>query len=70
VSAVASKNGQPTILGVSPGDKLVRVDQLETANARSGALFRALHGKPGETLVLVLERGGHRFSVPAKVTAF
>lgn len=70
VSAVATKNGEPTVLGVSPGDKLVRVGGLETANAKSGALFRAMHGKPGETRVLVLERGGHRFSVPAKVTAF
>ena len=70
VSAVATRNGQPTVRGVSPGDKLVRVDQLETANAKSGALFRALHGKPGETRILILERGGHRFSVPAKVTAF
>ena len=70
VSAVATRNGQPTVPGVAPGDKLVRVDQLETATARSGALFRAMHGKPGETRVLVLERGGHRFSVPAKVTAF
>jgi C-terminal processing protease CtpA/Prc len=66
---VATKNGEPTVLGISSGDTLVRVGELETASAKCGALFRAIHGKPGETRVLVLERSGHRFTVPAKLTA-
>jgi len=70
VSTIATKNGRPTVAGVVPGDKLVRVGNLETATARSGALFRAMHGKPGEIRTLILERAGHRFSVPATVTAF
>jgi hypothetical protein len=35
-----------------------------------GAIYNAMHGKPGQTLILVLERSGNQFPVTAKVTAF
>jgi len=70
VAAVAKKNGRPTVEGVSPGDRLVRIGDLETQNATWGAIYNAMHGNPGETRMLVLERNGNRFTVASKVTAF
>jgi hypothetical protein len=70
VAAIATKNGQPTVEGVMRGDKLVRIDGLETANATWGTLFAALHGQPGERRSLTIERDGRELVVQAGVTAF
>ena len=47
--------------------KLWRIGEREDRERR---LFQALHGKPGETRRIVLERGGSRLTVNARVTAF
>jgi C-terminal processing protease CtpA/Prc len=70
VAAVATKKGSPTVEGVLSGDRLIRVDDLETRNATWGEIYNRMHGKPGETRTLVLERDGNRLNVTAKVTAF
>jgi hypothetical protein len=70
VAAIAKKNGVPAVKGVLPGDKLIRVDGLDLSNATWGAIFAALHGKPGDTRALILERNGKRITVAARVTAF
>jgi hypothetical protein len=70
VAAVAKKKGSPTVEGVLPGDRLIRVGDLETRNATWGAIYDRMHGKPGETRTLVLERDGNRMNVTATVTAF
>jgi C-terminal processing protease CtpA/Prc len=70
IAAVATKNGRPTVEGVLPGDKLIRVGGLELSQATWGAIFEALHGKPAESRSLILERNGNRFTVVAKVTGF
>jgi len=70
VAALATKNGKPTVEGVEAGDKLIRIDGLETKGATLGKIYGALHGKPGEVRVLVLERGSGRLTVRATVTAF
>ena len=70
VAAVATKNGRPTVEAVQPGDKLIRIDRLDTKHATKGAIYDALHGKPGEVRELVLERGGVRLTARATVTAF
>jgi hypothetical protein len=70
VAKIATKNGVPTVDGVLPGDKLIRIGDLETGKATWGAIFSALHGRPGETRSLVLERNGNRFAVATRVTAF
>jgi len=70
IAAVATKNGVPTVTGVFPGDRLVRVGDLDVAKASWGALYSALHGRPGETRTLAVERNGRLLTVPAKVTAF
>jgi C-terminal processing protease CtpA/Prc len=68
VAAVASKNGKATVEGVRPGDKLIRIDRLETTDATWGQIYDALHGKPGETRVLILSRGATHFTVASRVT--
>lgn len=70
VAAVAEKNGIRTVEGVLSGDRLIQVGALETQKSSWGAIYDAMHGKPGETRILVLERDGHRRKVVAKITAF
>jgi hypothetical protein len=70
VAAIATQNGKPTVEGVLVGDKLIQVDGLPTQTATWGALFSALHGKPGDLRTLTLERDGRQLTVHAKVTAF
>jgi hypothetical protein len=70
VAAVATKKGRPAVQNVQPGDKLLRIDALETRHASWGAIYSALHGKPGEVRHLLLERNGIQLKVAAKVTAF
>jgi C-terminal processing protease CtpA/Prc len=59
-----------TIQNVQPGDKLLRIDGLETKHASWGAIYAALHGKPGEVRHLLLERNGIQLKVAATVIAF
>lgn len=70
VAAVSTKNGKATVEGVQVGDKLIRIDSLQTQGATWGQIYNALHGKPGETRVLILKRGTDEIKVPARVTAF
>lgn len=70
VAAIATKNGRPTVMGVMPGDRLVRIGNLDLATASKGAIYDALHGTPGESRALTLERNGARVSVNVPVTAF
>ena len=70
VAAIATKNGKATVENVHPGDKLLRIDQMETKNATWGAIYRALHGSPGQVRILSLERNTHAFTVRAPVTSF
>jgi hypothetical protein len=70
VSAVATKSGSATVDGVQPGDKLLGIDELNLAHATWGGVYAALHGKPGDTHSLMLERNGKPFTIRAAVTAF
>jgi hypothetical protein len=70
IAAVAQKNGADTVIGVAPGDKLLKIDGRDTAPMTRGELLNALHGKPGEIRRLTLERDGKPFPVDAPVTAF
>src|SRR5262249_53373599 len=67
---VATPDGPPPRGGVEPGDRLIRVGDLDVTGKTKGAVFGALHGAPGETRALVLERGDRRIVVDATVTAF
>jgi C-terminal processing protease CtpA/Prc len=70
VAAIATQHGRATVAGVLAGDKLVRVDDLDLSTATWGQVFAALHGSPGQSRRLILERGGVRRSVSGKVTRF
>jgi hypothetical protein len=70
VAAIATQNGKPTVDGVLPGDKLIKIDGLLTQTATWGTLFSALHGKPGEFHTLLLERNGKQLTTRARITAF
>lgn len=70
VVGVAEKNGVPMVAGVQPGDKLLKIDDRDTAVLKRGELLESLHGKPGDRKRLLLERGGTRFEIDAAVTAF
>jgi hypothetical protein len=70
VVAIAQKNGAPTVAGIQPGDKLLKIDGVEVSSLKRGELLSALHGKPGELRHLLLERDGKGFEIDAPVTAF
>ena len=70
VAGIATKDGRPTVDGVQAGDKLLQIDTLTTKGANWGAIFGALHGKPGEVRALVLDRDGKLLRIQAVVTAF
>jgi hypothetical protein len=70
IAGVSEINGKPTVDGIWIGDKLVQVDDLPLADATRGAIFTALHGKPGTVRMLILEKDGKQLTVPAKTSAF
>jgi hypothetical protein len=70
IAGIAEKDGKPIVDAVRVGDRLIQVDDLEVSSATRGAIFAALHGKPGSVRTLVVERDGQRLNVAAKVTAF
>ena len=70
IAGIAKKDGKRTVEGVEIGDRLIEVNDLQLTGATRGAIFAALHGKPGDARTLVVERDGKRLTVPAKVTAF
>jgi len=70
VDAIATKNGLPTVHGVRPGDKLIRIGELDVARATWGAIYSAMHGTPGESRTLIVERNGIPLTVNTRVTAF
>jgi len=70
IAGIAQKDGKPTVDAVRVGDRLIQVDDLQLSNATRGAIFAALHGKPGTVRTLVVERDGKRLNVAAKITAF
>jgi hypothetical protein len=70
IAGIAQKNGKPTVDAVRVGDRLIQVDDLQLSNATRGAIFAALHGKPGSVRTLIVERDGKRLNVATKITAF
>ena len=70
IAGIAQKNGADTVTGVAVGDKLLKIDGRDTATMTRGELLAALHGKPGETRHLTLERDSKPFEIDAPVTGF
>jgi hypothetical protein len=70
IAGVVTKDGRPTVDGIEPDDKLVRVNGLDTASATMGAVMDALRGKPGSIRALVIERKGKQITIKTKVVRF
>ena len=71
IAAIATTmNGKPAVQNVRVGDKLLQVDDVVLRDATRGAIFSALHGKPGSTRTLLLERDGRQMRVPVLTNAF
>jgi C-terminal processing protease CtpA/Prc len=70
IAGIAQKDGKPTVDAVRVGDRLIEIDDLQLSDATRGAIFAALHGKPGSVRTLVVEQDGKRLNVVAKTTAF
>lgn len=70
VIGIFTKNGKKQMDGVLVRDKLIKVGDLATKSATFGAVIDALHGPPGATRTLVLERGGKQLTVTAQIVGF
>lgn len=70
VIGIFTKNGKKQIDGILIGDRLIKVGDLATKSAMLGAVIDALHGPPGATCTLVLERDGKQFTGPARIIGF
>jgi hypothetical protein len=67
IVGVVMIDGRPVVEGVRPGDKLIRVGDLDVASATMGAVVEAMRGRPGDTRTLVIDRDGERITVDAEV---
>lgn len=67
VAGVLEQGGRACVEGVSAGDLLVSVGELEVSGIGMGAVIEALRGKPGDMKILGLKRDGKPHSVRAKV---
>jgi C-terminal processing protease CtpA/Prc len=70
IVGIAKKNGTQTVAGVQSGDRLLKIDDLDTATLKRGEMLNALHGKPGDHKRLHLERDANQFEIDGVVTAF
>jgi C-terminal processing protease CtpA/Prc len=70
VAAIATQNAKRAVEGVQVRDKLLRVDSLELRTSTWGAIFSAMHGKPGDIRTLRIERNDKPFTVQASIQAF
>jgi hypothetical protein len=70
VAGVVSVNGESTVPGVEPGDRMVRVGSLATDGATMGELIESLRGRPGSVRALELVRGSTRMTREARVVRF
>ena len=68
VAGVVSRDGQPLVEGVQPGDKLIGVDGAVFSDPTLGTVVAALRGTPGSIRTLVIEREGKELAVEARVT--
>ena len=67
VLAVVQKDGKPVVDGVQPGDKLLKVDDLDAAHADLQTILNHLRGKPGDVRTLTLDRKGTTVTATVKI---
>ena len=67
VAGVVTRNDDPVVAGILPGDRLRRVDDLDADGARMGEVIQALRGRPGASRTLIVEHEGKLVTVHAQV---
>ena len=67
VIGVPDRDGVPFVKDIEPGDKLMKIDGMETKGRTFGTVVDALRGKPGDKRDLEIERKGKKIKVTAKV---
>ena len=70
VAGIATQDGKSTVENVQVGDKLLQIGDMPTSTSSWGSVFTAMHGRPGESRTLYLERNGKKFTSRATVTRF
>lgn len=70
VIGITQIDGKPAVEGVEPGDRLLRIGDLNATDATMGTVVDALRGKPGDVRILLLERNGRPFKIESKVKRF
>jgi C-terminal processing protease CtpA/Prc len=63
-------NRQADSESVQVGDRLLQIDGLRASGLTWGAIFFAMHRKPGEARTLLLERDDKQFTMPGNIKAF
>jgi C-terminal processing protease CtpA/Prc len=67
IVSIVQKDGLPAVDEAQPGDKLLKVDDLDVTHADLQTVVDALRGKPGDQRTLVLDRKGKTVTTKARV---
>jgi hypothetical protein len=67
VIGIVKHGVKATVEGVVPGDRLLRIGDLEVTGATMGTVVDALRGRPGDVRTLLLDRGGAKIELDAVV---
>jgi hypothetical protein len=70
VAGMASQDGVLTVTGISPGDRLMKINAMKVTGASRDAVLSALHGKPGDMRAITVDRDGKEVTVQAQVKQF
>jgi C-terminal processing protease CtpA/Prc len=70
VAGIASQDGGLTVAGINPRDRLIKIDAMKVTGASRDAVLSALHGKPGDSRAITVDRDGKEVTVRAQVKRF
>jgi hypothetical protein len=70
VAGVAQSNGKSAAPDVTPGDVLVKIDNIDCGGGTMGQAWSLLGGSPGDVRELLLSRDGKQLTVKAAVQRF
>lgn len=68
ILGAAKKNGRALVVGVQRGDKLLQIDGLSASRMAPEQIIALLHGKPGDTRTLLIQRDGRHMEIRARIT--
>jgi len=70
IGGIVGRNGQPATEGLMAGDRLVQIDGQRIDGWPRERVLAALHGKPGESRSIVVDRNGRMIERTTVVSAF